>query len=181
MSVKLHLGCGDRILAGWVNIDIAVPPILKDPSSVGGLFRQADATQLPYPDTSVDVIYSEDLIEHLDQQEQFWFLAECYRVLRFGSCCRITCPELSYSLRSSDFLRGREGVEDAWHWGHKLVPTRAYLEEVAEMVGFVVHFNRYNDSSCPLAPKDIRPNPPRPRSGNIFADLVKSTSLPEDQ
>jgi predicted SAM-dependent methyltransferase len=151
-----------------VNLDKAA----DRPSGV----EYADATALPYGDKTVEVVYSEDLFEHLTQQEQLQFLAECRRVLVSGGCCRITCPELTYSLRGSYFGLGREGVEDAWHWGHHLVPTRGYLRTLAVVVGFEPHFNNRNQSVCALMPEDCRPHPPREDWGNIFVDLVKAVT-----
>ena len=106
MTLRLHIGCGFRILPGWVNID----KVTHDRRVLW-----ADATEkFPYGDGTVEAIYSEDLFEHLSQQGQFQFLRECYRVLMPDGCCRITCPELLYSLEETERL----GVDDPWVWGH---------------------------------------------------------------
>ncbi len=161
MSLRLHIGCGPRILSGWVNID-------KDSHDSRVLLL--DATKgFPYGDGTVEAIYSEDLFEHLSQQEQIQFLAECWRVLTPGGCCRITCPELLYSLTES----ARLGVDDPWQWGHVLIPTRDYFTELAAWVGFRIHHNGRNESIRAIMPEDLRPHPPREDRGNIFADLRK--------
>lgn len=163
MNRRLHIGCGPRILSGWVNIDKQ----LEDAQHT----LCADATALPYGDGSAEAIYCEDLFEHLSQREQFQFLAECYRVLSPGGCCRITCPELTYSLTEATKLNATP-----WQWGHILIPTREYFAQVAELAGFHVGFTERNGSSCAFMPEDLRPHPPREDRGNIFADLTKGAA-----
>ena len=56
--MKLHLGCGNKKMQGWVNID-SVKAV--DPDLVHDL-RQP----FPYADQSVSEILAEDLLEHFD-------------------------------------------------------------------------------------------------------------------
>src|SRR4051812_36948930 len=73
-SVYLHLGCGGRLFEGWINIDMESagkrPDLLLD-LSLG----------LPAPDESVNRIYSEDFLEHLDRRGGRRLLNDCYRAL----------------------------------------------------------------------------------------------------
>ena len=54
---KLHVGCGEIYLEDWINIDIESPKadLIHD-------LRKP----LPFEDDSIDFIYNEHFIEHLD-------------------------------------------------------------------------------------------------------------------
>ena len=83
-SIKIHFGCGPRVLKDWVNIDLDFEPYenylkyYKDehyPPEIRGTrddFYAIDIikTGIPLPDNCVDVIFHEDFIEHLTQKQQ---------------------------------------------------------------------------------------------------------------
>jgi predicted SAM-dependent methyltransferase len=192
--VKLHFGCGPRVLKGWVNIDLAFEPFedylqyytdIHYPENIRGDrndFYEINflKTGLPLLDDSVDVIFHEDFFEHLTQKEQVVFLAETLRVMKKGSTHRINTPNLLASMRdNSNFRKGREGVfTDEWeNWHHFSIVTPAILEEMAKMVGYSdIKFNAKNNSVvADLLPREYRPDEKdRPaRDSNVFADLIK--------
>ncbi len=189
--IKVHYGCGPRVLKGWINIDlhfVPAEPHLKSytneyyPEAIRGDkndFFAIDITKtgLPFPDNSVDVIFHEDFIEHLEQKEQILFLAETFRVLKPNSIHRINTPNLLASMeRYSDFKKGVLGVY-AGEWnnhGHRNLFTPNSLDEIAQMIGYnKVLFNSRNKSTSKEIPKEYRPDPIRTEKGNIFADLIK--------
>lgn len=191
-ALKLHFGCGPRILKGWINIDLAFEPYqgyLKYytdkhyPEEIRGdrsdLFLIDITTScIPLPDNSVDLIFHEDFIEHLSQRNQVVFLAESRRVLKPGCVHRVNTPDLLVSMREhSDFQAGRSGVYlDEWDKnGHLNLLTPASLQEMASMAGYSkVVFATRNCSLSKEIPLEYRPDPnDRDESGNIFADLVK--------
>ena len=191
-DVKLHFGCGPRVLKDWINIDLVFEPYenyLKYygekyyPESVRGNrndFYAIDITKngLPLPDGSVDVVFHEDFIEHLDQKDQIIFLSEVFRVLKKGGIHRINTPDLLSSMkRFSDFSLGYKGVyQDEWNKHvHKNIFTKESLKEIAFAIGYAdVLFNSKDNSVSELIPKEYRPDPDdRPLDGNIFADLIK--------
>jgi predicted SAM-dependent methyltransferase len=133
---------------------------------------------LPLPDKSVDIVFHEDFIEHLDQREQFQFLSEMLRVMKKGAVHRINTPNLLTALKGkSNFSKGMEGVYvDEWlRWGHKNVLTPTTLKEMAITVGYSkVVFNKRDGSISKLTPLEYRPASDRSsKDGNIFADLIK--------
>lgn len=191
-NIKLHFGCGPRVLKGWINIDLAFVPYdnyLKYygdkyyPKEIRGGksdFFAIDISKerLSLDDNTVDVVFHEDFIEHLDQRTQIIFLAETLRVLKPGGVHRVNTPELKASmLKNSYFNLGAVGVyQDEWcKHGHKNVLTYDVLAEIAKMVGYrEVHFTKRNESSSTLIPREYRPDlNDRDEDGNIFADLVK--------
>lgn len=190
--VKLHLGCGPRILKGWLNIDLSFEPYAAYmqyytnthyPPSVRGSaleFFSIDVTRqaLPLPDCSVDVIWHEDFIEHLGQKDQVLLLAEALRVLKTSGIHRINTPSLvAASPERHDFLRGYAGVcQDEWAKPvHVNILTPRMLEELALWVGYArVEFNGRNASASDQIPLEYRPSPrDGPDTVNLFADMYK--------
>lgn len=94
-EVWLNIGCGRKHIDGFVNMDIVRPYDKKLDARKG----------LPYPEQSVDGVYSEHFFEHLTQAEGLRFLRECRRVLKPGGVVRIAMPDLD------DIVR-RYGTED---------------------------------------------------------------------
>jgi predicted SAM-dependent methyltransferase len=190
-EIKLHFGCGPRVLRGWINIDLSFEPFgeyLKYytdehyPEKIRGNQNDFYAinilkTGLPLPDESVDVIFHEDFIEHLNQKDQVIFLAETFRVLKKDGIHRINTPELLESMKSSDFKKGFSGVYTQ-EWDkhiHLNVLTKNNLTEIAKMIGYSeVMFSSKDKSISPLIPKEYRPDiKDRPENGNLYADLIK--------
>src|SRR5207237_1189006 len=83
---KIHVGCSHNYLDGWTNIDI-------DPASKADLLHDI-STGLPFPDSSIDVIHSEDFVEHLALSDGKYFFRECFRVLKPGCYMRVLTPDL---------------------------------------------------------------------------------------
>jgi hypothetical protein len=193
-EIKLHFGCGARILKGWVNIDLTYThygPYLQFytdqhyPESIRGTRDDLFIIDilhegLPLEDNSVDLIFHEDFFEHLNQKQQIIFLAETLRVMKPGAVHRINTPNLVASMRdNSDFIKGKKGVFiGEWDWWHHYnVITPAILEEMAKMVGYSeIKFNSKNHSAvAALLPSEYRPDhKDRPATdSNVFADLIK--------
>lgn len=189
---KIHFGCGPRVLKGWINIDLSYEPYEKYLQSYGETFYPQsirgdrsdlyafDITKcgLPLPDDSVDIIFHEDFIEHLNQRDQVLFLAETKRVLKKGGIHRVNTPNILSSMRDhSEFQKGFSGVcIDEWNrWEHINVLTPNLLTELALMVGYLsVIFNSRDKSfGCEYLPLEYRPGFDRSEDGNIFADLIK--------
>ncbi len=87
---KLHIGCGDNLLAGWLNADYF-------PAS--GDIMHIDATQpFPFKDGTFDYIFSEHMIEHISYNDGVKMLAECRRTLKPSGTLRISTPDLAFLL-----------------------------------------------------------------------------------
>jgi SAM-dependent methyltransferase len=87
---KLHIGCGEKIIDGWLNADFF-------PSSPTVL--HLDATRhFPMGDKQFDYVFSEHMIEHIPYPQGFSMLSECYRILREGGTIRITTPNLAFLI-----------------------------------------------------------------------------------
>lgn len=176
--LRLHIGCGPRVLAGWVNIDLLAYPPFPSGTTREDFFA-IDVTRggLPLPDGCAEAVFHEDFIEHISQRDTVGFLAETHRVMVDGAVHRVNSPNLASSMRDhSNFTRGLAGTYTGeWdQWDHLNVLTPRYLEDLAAMVGYSrVEFNERNGSISPYVVDEIRPGGDRPEDGNIFADLVK--------
>ena len=91
---KLHLGCGSKILPGFINVDILDLP---------GVNVRHDLNVRPWPwdDGSVTEIIAKDVVEHL-KITLIEFMDECWRVLAPGGTVYVKTPDagdipLSYS------------------------------------------------------------------------------------
>lgn len=81
--MKLNLGCGDRPLSDWINIDAIVQP---------GVDMVVDLNQIPWPweDNAVDEIYTSHCLEHLN--DPVVVVQEMHRVLKVGGKVTIIVP-----------------------------------------------------------------------------------------
>lgn len=136
----LHLGCGERLMPGWYNLDIEPPP--------GGI-RQDLTKRLPYLDDSVDLIFTEHFIEHVTFEEGFALMKECVRVLKKDGRIRVSTPDLRHLVECyiSDELIDIPGIWSPWcgaamvnealsKWGHKFVHDFESLSLMLQRAGF---------------------------------------------
>lgn len=85
---RLHIGCGDKPLPGWVNIDrVARAP---------GVTTDLDVTDLPYADASVDAVLAEHVFEHFTFAEEGAVWHEMARVLRPGGTLTLEVPDFEW-------------------------------------------------------------------------------------
>ena len=112
---KLNLGCGDKILEGYVNVDIAESRAGKSPDVLCDLHKLE-----PFEDNSVDEILSVHVIEHFWRWEVADILQEWVRVLKPGGKMILECPNLISAcvefLKNPDACSGPgpEGQTTMW-------------------------------------------------------------------
>jgi len=92
-TVKLHLGCGPKVISGWINIDAIHYPgvaVLRLPY---GLKRFADS--------SVSFVYCSHMIEHIEYpNEVIRFASEIRRILKPGGALRFVVPGIERIIRA---------------------------------------------------------------------------------
>lgn len=112
---RLNLGCGSKILDGYVNVDVAPSRNGKAPDV------QCDITQrLPFDEGSVDEVLTIHVVEHLWRWEVVDILKEWTRVLKPGGKMVVECPNLKTACEM--FLKdvrnsagaGRESQKTMW-------------------------------------------------------------------
>ena len=83
--MKLHLGCGNVHLDGWLNVAIT------EGSSVD---RLDDVSTLEtIVDESCDIIYASHVLEHFDREEYASVLSVWYNNLKPGAVMRLAVPD----------------------------------------------------------------------------------------
>jgi len=149
---KLHLGCGNNIIDGWLNSDIF-------PKS-NHVVRIDVTKTYPFDDGTFDYVFSEHMIEHVSYVQGQHMLNECFRVLKYGGKIRISTPDLSFliSLYQSEkselqkkfirwatetFIDSAPYFEDTFvinnfvrDWGHKFIYDEKVLSFSLEKAGF---------------------------------------------
>ena len=113
--LKLNLGCGDKILPGYVNVDVAESRGGERPDVLCDLHRLT-----PFEDDSIDEILSVHVVEHFWRWEVADVLREWTRVLKPGGLMILECPNLKSACEA--FLAdpqlhagpGPEGQRTMW-------------------------------------------------------------------
>lgn len=147
---RLHIGCGQQSLPGWINIDNQGLP---------GVDQVLDVRRgLPF--RGVAAIYAEHFLEHLSLDEGLAFLRECRRVLLPDGVLRLSTPNLDWVLtthyrwrdvtpedRREDCMR----LNRAFHgWGHQFLYNAPMLESAIRAAGFArVAAHAYGRSDTP--------------------------------
>lgn len=84
---KLHLGCGDRYIPGFVHIDVVYYDHIDYLTPVDDL--------MIYENDSVDLIYNCHVLEHFHRKKVLRVLKEWYRVLKPNGILRTSVPDFS--------------------------------------------------------------------------------------
>ena len=165
-ELYLNIGCGEQLIDGFINIDLDEHADLQQDVTKG----------LSFDDCSVDGIYSEHFIEHIDQGQGHAFMRECARVLKPGGKVRIATPDLDVIVArySTDEWMGSGMKRHGFHWvdnpcemlniamrewGHQWVYNETELTRLGYMAGFrLVGRMAINESTEPmLANRETRP------------------------
>ncbi len=142
-KLRLCLGSGAAPIESWLNLDLDGRPDL----------RWDLRLPMPFPANSVDRIYSEHFIEHLNREDGAGLLRSCRRLLRADGIMRIATPDLPALVdayrgdwREQDWLDwpGHEWIDSpakmlnqCFHgWGHKFLYDAAELEAALRAAGF---------------------------------------------
>lgn len=150
---KLQIGSGSNLLPGWLNTTLY-------PFAPGSVYLNACAP-FPIPDNSLDYVFSEHVIEHLEFEDAARMLRECHRILRGGGRIRIATPDLEkiialytqpeaeaqqgYIRWIMDNFRPHVGeyspahvINQSFHgWRHKFVYDETALVNALREAGFV--------------------------------------------
>lgn len=114
--LRLNLGCGDKILPGYVNVDVAESRAGKKPDVICDL-RELGSS---FEEGSADEILSVHVIEHFWRWEALEVLREWGRILRPGGKMILECPNLLSACEAllanpdAGAMPGKEGQRTMW-------------------------------------------------------------------
>jgi hypothetical protein len=145
--LHLHLGCGERVLDGFVNLDFLPHDERVFAWNLLDLWPEAWKG-------TVEGIFGEDVLEHFFHGEQAFILCNANRALGDGRVARMLMPSLtrlveysaSYEPAPGELLHQYFGVEtggDALNMGlrfsgHRWLHSAESLSRLAAMCGFAV-------------------------------------------
>jgi ubiquinone/menaquinone biosynthesis C-methylase UbiE len=141
-ELKLHLGCFDKVLPGWINTDITphifvsrvpgLPTLLfkagllpeqRYQQHKQGIFRAIRymnvTKKFPFADNTFEYVYSSHMLEHLFPQQADTCLREIYRVLKKGGILRISLPDLDRIVHAYNPQQPEEFLEDMYETKQK--------------------------------------------------------------
>ncbi len=151
-AAKLQIGSGHNLLPGWLNTTLY-------PFEPGSVYLDA-SHPFPIPAESLDYIFSEHVIEHLEFDQAALMLGECFRTLSAGGRIRLATPDLqqiialytqpeadaqqAYIRWVMDRFRPQIGeynpahvINHSFHgWRHKFIYDQATLSAAMERAGF---------------------------------------------
>lgn len=95
--MKVHLGCSDVLLPGWLNVDVMDPWTVKTTDGAG--YLQMDLRK-PWDlgDSCADIVRAHDVFEHIDnkhfrgQRGIVWCMNEAHRILKPGGILDLVVP-----------------------------------------------------------------------------------------
>lgn len=116
-GIKLNLGCGDKILPGYVNVDVAPARAGRRPDVICDI-RNLEV----FPTNYADEILTVHVVEHFYRWEVELIVSEWVRVLKPGGKMVIECPNIITAakklLENPDVGPGSEGNTSMWvFWG----------------------------------------------------------------
>lgn len=126
---RVNLGGGSLVSEAWLCADV-------DPRSDVYMDLQR---KLPLPDSSVDEVFLEEVLEHLSEPEGGSLLRNCVRVLKRAGRLRLSTPDLEYFARlcqqTSD---GPASINEIFYGhGHKRLYTPGEIQDLLATTGFV--------------------------------------------
>lgn len=108
-AIRLDIGAGDVVRLGWVTLDIS------DKCDLFWDLRWG----IPFPDGTVDIVYSSHLLEHMSHEAGQNVLREAWRVLKSGGTLSTCVPNAR--LYVDAYLGSRPLADDHDFWEPALV------------------------------------------------------------
>jgi len=102
--VRLDIGAGDINRPGWVTLDIT------DNCDLFWDLRKG----IPFPDNSVDFVYSSHLLEHMPYEAGQQILSEAMRVLKPGGTVSVCVPNARLYIDAYLGIAPLAGDHDFW-------------------------------------------------------------------
>ncbi len=162
----LNVGCGTRFSLDWNNIDLLPQP---------GVIKHDILHPLPYAEGVFDVVYSSHVLEHLRPKQGEFFIAEQFRVLKKGGCCRVAVPDLEKMVR--DYLDQLDQADEQTDLEH----IRNYQWTVMQIVDQQVREETGGEMLRAVREGDYNRDFILSRCGDEFGDLLDSGAFSSEK
>jgi predicted SAM-dependent methyltransferase len=168
-DLQVHLGCGNAVLADWINVDCYPPPRKPGRDILTLDMRRG----LPFASGSVRAVFTEHFLEHLPfETVRTVILPEMCRILKSGGSVRIGVPNGAYFVEQ--YLASREGHADQVFADNRRGSTpMMMLNDIAHSFGhyFVYDFETLAMILAENAFSDVRQCSPQETRFAHFAGL----------
>ena len=133
--MKLNLGCYDRKIHGFANIDIRAD---VNPDVIDNVFKLEK-----FEENSVDLIYACHILEHADYEESEQALKRWFTVLKKGGVLRLAVPDMEAHFAHYYYHKDLRLLHSTF-WGSQKHPYDYHkngwdfkkLKEDLEVIGF---------------------------------------------
>jgi len=135
-TTKLNLGCFDRKIPGFINVDIRRD---VDPDLIDDVFALNEIK-----DDSIDLIYACHVLEHADYEESARALKRWHAVLKVGGVLRVAVPDMEAHFAHYFYHKDLRALHSTF-WGSQRHPYDYHkngwdfqkLKEDLKSVGFL--------------------------------------------
>tara|TARA_R110000824_G_C15231714_1_gene678654 strand:+ start:6042 stop:6590 length:549 start_codon:yes stop_codon:yes gene_type:complete len=111
-EVKINLGCGDKKLPGFINVD-SRPDVNPDAICV------LPTISTEFKEGYADLIYASHVLEHFERNDVTVLLAECYKVLKPGGKLRLAVPDFDAVVDYYILTGNLAPLQTLLYGGHK--------------------------------------------------------------
>lgn len=134
--LKLHLGCGNKYIPGFIHVDIIKHPHVD-------LIANVDSLPM-IESNSVDLVYSCHILEHFNKRGVVLALTEWRRILKSGGILRLSVPDFEvlaklyiFKKATLDQIHGpiMGGQTNLYNFHYTLFDYN-YLKKVLILAGF---------------------------------------------
>lgn len=158
----VNVGAGGFRHLDWVNVDKNCKFYIEMQSNETIHWDLLDLSPMPFPDNSIDLIYSSHVIEHISDEAAMHFFREALRALRDSGGLHITCPDIKKHFALYQRGQLQENIHD---YGEEDQITRSeYYElpriDASQPQRFLWAFARqasihHNQATNPLTDEEV--------------------------
>tara|TARA_B100000315_G_C14593097_1_gene597041 strand:- start:5783 stop:6352 length:570 start_codon:yes stop_codon:yes gene_type:complete len=170
-KLKLHLGCGNFSIDGFINIDVNYNPEVDIVDDVRYLRK--------FDEETVDLIYTSNTLEHLGRWNYMPALERWYELLKKGGLLRLSVPDFEavceYYMQTKDLktiycalYAGQDNPQNFhyWCWDYNT------LKEELESIGFrkIHRYDRNKTEHADVRDWSLNYMPYRDENNKILPD-----------
>jgi predicted SAM-dependent methyltransferase len=135
LNPKIHLGCGDIKLNGWINVDARNADHIH--------INTENLNLIEFTDNSIGVIYLSHVLEHFDFNESEILLKTFFDKLKTGGHLYISVPDFDSLVKVYNKTNNLELIKMALMGGqdyiynyHKSIYNNSLLTKLLKKIGF---------------------------------------------